>query len=72
MKFNCLIEKDVGGYYYASVLSLPGCFTQAKSYDALIKRLNEAITLYLETNEPPEPNELKGFVGLQIIEIESV
>ncbi|NLO78617.1 MAG: type II toxin-antitoxin system HicB family antitoxin, partial [Methanomicrobiales archaeon] len=56
----------------ASVLSLPGCFTQAKSYDALIKRLNEAITLYLETNEPPEPNELKGFVGLQIIEIESV
>jgi predicted RNase H-like HicB family nuclease len=67
MKCNCLIEKDEDGYYYASVPSLPGCFTQAKSYDELIKRLDEAITLYLETNEAPEPDELREFVGAQTI-----
>ena len=71
MKFNCLIEKDEDGYYYASVPSLPGCFTQAKSYDELIIRLDEAITLYLETNEPPEPDEQREFVGVQAIEIKS-
>jgi len=71
MKFNCLIEKDEDGYYYASVPSLPGCFTQATSYDELIKRLDEAITLYLETNEPPEPDEQREFVGVQAVEIES-
>jgi predicted RNase H-like HicB family nuclease len=48
MKFNCLIEKDEDGYYYASIPSLPGCFTQATSYEELLKRLDEAITLYLE------------------------
>lgn len=46
MKVNCLIEKDEDGYYYASVPSLPGCFTQAKTYEELIVRLDEAISLY--------------------------
>ncbi|MDE4907171.1 type II toxin-antitoxin system HicB family antitoxin [Methanogenium marinum] len=67
--YNCLIEKDEDGYYYASVPSLPGCFTQAKSYDELIKRLTEAITFYLEANEPPEPDKEREFMGVQIIEI---
>ncbi|MCK9306906.1 MAG: type II toxin-antitoxin system HicB family antitoxin [Methanoculleus sp.] len=44
MKVNCLIEKDEDGYYYASVPSLPGCFTQAKTYEELIIRLDEAIS----------------------------
>lgn len=38
------------GYYYASIPTLPGCFTQAKTYEELIERLNEAIFLYLSFN----------------------
>ncbi|MBT0732098.1 type II toxin-antitoxin system HicB family antitoxin [Methanoculleus bourgensis] len=63
MRVNCLIEKDEDGYYYASIHSLPGCFTQAKTYDELIRRLDEAISLYLEVNKVPEPDELRDFVG---------
>jgi predicted RNase H-like HicB family nuclease len=71
MKVNCLIEKDEDGYYYASVPSLPGCFTQAKTYEELIVRLDEAISLYLEVNESPEPDESREFVGVQAVEIRS-
>jgi len=67
IKFNCLFEKDEVSYYYASVPSLPGCFAQAKSYDELIKYLNKAITLYLETNEQPEPDEQREVVGVYTV-----
>lgn len=69
MKFNCLIEKDEDGYFYATIPSLPGCYTQAKTYEELLKRLDEAISLYLEVNEPPEPGEHREFVGVQAVEI---
>mgnify|MGYP000982994888 FL=1 len=71
MKVNCLIEKDEDDYYYASIPSLPGCFTQARTYEELIRRLDEAISLFLEVNESPEPNELREFVGVQRVEIKS-
>lgn len=71
MKFNCLIEKDEDGYYHASIPSLPGCFTQAKTYEELLHRLHEAITLYLEVNEAPDPDEIREFVGVQAIEVET-
>ncbi|HOI57642.1 MULTISPECIES: type II toxin-antitoxin system HicB family antitoxin [unclassified Methanoculleus] len=71
MKVNCLIEKDEDGYYYASIPSLPGCFTQARTYEELIRRLDEAISLFLEVNESPEPDELREFVGVQRVEIKS-
>ena len=46
--FNVIIEKDADGYFVASVPSLKGCHTQAKSYDELIERIQEAIELCLE------------------------
>ncbi len=46
--FNVFIERDSEGYYVASVSSLPGCHTQAKSLDALMDRIREAIALCLE------------------------
>ncbi|MBR1368814.1 hypothetical protein RJ53_04525 [Methanocalculus chunghsingensis] len=52
MRFDCLIEKDEDGYYHASIPSLPGCFTQAKTYEEVLHRLHEAITLYLEVSPP--------------------
>jgi len=42
-KFNVLVERDEDGYYVATVPTLPGCHTQAKSLDELIKRAKEAI-----------------------------
>ena len=39
-EYNVIIEQDSAGYYVASVPELPGCHTQAKTYDELIKRSN--------------------------------
>jgi len=49
--FNVIIEKDLDGYYVASVPYLQGCHTQAKSIDTLIGRIKEAIELWFEVNE---------------------
>jgi predicted RNase H-like HicB family nuclease len=48
-EFTVVIERDGEGYYVASVPSLPGCHTQAKSRDELDERVREAIALCLET-----------------------
>ena len=47
-EFNVLIEKDTDGYFVATVPSLRGCHTQAKSLDNLTERIREAIALCLE------------------------
>lgn len=66
--FNVIIERDVEGYYVASVPELPGCHTQAKSLDTLVKRIREAIELCLEVEgEAIEPRE---FVGVQRVLLE--
>ncbi len=67
--FNVIIERDTEGYFIASVPELPGCHTQAKSLDTLMKRVQEAIQLCLEvegTNQSrPE------FVGMQRIWVDA-
>jgi len=47
-EFNVIIERDSEGYFVASVPSLPGCHTQAKSLDELMEHIQEAIELCLE------------------------
>lgn len=49
--FHVLIERDSEGYFVATVPSLPGCHTQARSLDVLDERIREAIALYLEVEE---------------------
>ena len=44
-KFNVIVEKGEDGYLISEVMELPGCHTQAKSYDELMKRKKEAISL---------------------------
>lgn len=46
--FNVIIERDSEGCYVATVPSLRGCHTQAKSLDELMDRIREAIELCLE------------------------
>ncbi len=60
-KFTVLIEKDEGGYYFATVPALRGCHTQAKSLDALMKRVREVIELCLEDADvEADPLDLVG------------
>lgn len=46
--YKVIIEKDEDGYFVAAVPALPGCVTQAKTYEILIQRVREAIQLCLE------------------------
>ena len=67
--FNIIVEQGEDGYLISEVVGLPGCHTQAKTYDALIERTKEAIKLYLKAKKQDELP-LK-FVGLQQIEVEA-
>ena len=46
-KFTVVIERDEEGYYVATVPTLRGCHTQAKTLDTLVKRVREAIEVCL-------------------------
>lgn len=37
-EFNIIIERDADGYFLASVPNLPGCHTQAKTFNTRNKR----------------------------------
>jgi predicted RNase H-like HicB family nuclease len=63
--FNVIIEQDSEGYFVATVPDLRGCHTQAKSLDALMKRIREAIELCLE-DEQGHPGS-SDFIGVQRI-----
>ena len=64
-EFDVVIERDEDGYYVASVPALRGCHTQAKSLDVLMKRVQEAIALCLEVEEPVTSQ----FVGVQRVSV---
>ena len=64
-EFNVIIERDADDYFVGSVPSLRGCHTQAKSLDVLVRRIQEAIALCLEVEEPVT-NE---FVGVQRVAV---
>jgi predicted RNase H-like HicB family nuclease len=46
--FNIIVEQGLDGYLISSVIELPECHTQAKTYDELHARTKEAIELYPE------------------------
>ncbi len=66
-KFNMVIERDSEGWLVASVPSLVGCHTQAKTFDELDSRIREAISLCLEDSDGlPIPE----FIGVHQVAIE--
>ena len=66
--FSVIIERDSEGLFVASVPELPGCHTQAKSLDVLMKRIKEAIELCLEVEDiQDKPLE---FIGVQRVLVE--
>lgn len=66
-EFSVIIERDVEGYYVASVPGLRGCHTQAKSLDELMARIQEAVELCLEDSD--DDIEPLDFVGVQKITV---
>ena len=66
-EFSVIIEKDEDGFFVASVPALRGCHTQAKSLDALMKRIKEAIELCLEVERPATTE----FIGVQRVAVNS-
>ena len=63
--FTVIVEQDEDGVLVATVPTLRGCHTQAKSLPKLLSRIKEAIDLCLEV-EDASPSK---FIGIQEIEI---
>jgi predicted RNase H-like HicB family nuclease len=66
-QFTVIVERDQEGWYVGSVTELPGCHTQARSLDTLMKRIREAIELCLEVKSNSHPS--TEFVGVQRIAV---
>ena len=66
-RFPIIIEQDEDGIYIASVPSLVGCHTQAKTLDELMDRIKEAIQLYIEAEKITE-EEIRSmnFIGIEV------
>jgi predicted RNase H-like HicB family nuclease len=64
-EFTVVIEQDEDGFYVASVPALHGCYTQARTLEALAPRIREVIALCLSEQEPPRMK----FVALQKVEV---
>ncbi|MFH0899968.1 MAG: type II toxin-antitoxin system HicB family antitoxin [Pseudomonadota bacterium] len=47
MTYHALFERDEVGWWVASVKEVPGCHTQARTIEALRKRLREALALFV-------------------------
>ena len=68
-QYTIIVEKDEDGMLIGSAVELPGCHTQAKTYDELYSRMKEAIGLYLEVEQDKIPVPHNKFVGIQQLEV---
>lgn len=69
MEFTVVIEKDEDvGMLVGEVVGLPGCHTQGKNMDDLMKNMREVIELCIESRKG-EVREMSKFVGIQQIEV---
>ena len=67
--FTVVVERDAEGFYVASVPTLHGCHTQARSLDELMERIKEAIALCLEVEG--DTGDSLDFVGVQRVRLAS-
>ena len=71
MDFDVVIEKDgKTSQVYASVPSLPGCYSYADGIEELLKNIKEAIELHLSTLKEKEQkkaeNKVVGIVKVTV------
>jgi len=71
LKVSVVVEQDEDGWLVGWVPELPGCHTQAKSLDELMKRMKEAVEAFLEAEGDEAAKSLRTeFVGVQLLEVE--
>ena len=67
MKIKVIIRKDKEdpGWYNASVPALPGCHSQGRTREEVLKNIKEAIELYLQEEkiEPRQGEEIAEVVA---------
>jgi predicted RNase H-like HicB family nuclease len=71
LDFDVVIEKDgKTGQVYASVPSLPGCYSYADTIEELLKNIKEAIELHLsalkEAGQKKIENKVVGVVKVAV------
>lgn len=70
LHFPVVIEQDEDDWYVATVPSLRGCHTQARTLAELDERIREAIALCLETESGREGEISQNkFIGVHELEI---
>ena len=67
-EFTVVLERDLEGWYVASVPQLRGCHTQGKSIDQVIHRIKEAILLCLESEKDSALSQVE-LIGVQRIKV---
>ena len=69
LTFPVLIEKDEDGYF-ATCPSLPGCYTQGDTYEAVLVNIQDAISLHLQdrraTEAPLPPLQSFSFAAVEV------
>ncbi len=70
-EWTVLIWRDADGYLVAEVPELQGCYTQARSWDELMTRMEEAILLCLEDADE-EVVASRKLVGIQRLRLVNV
>jgi predicted RNase H-like HicB family nuclease len=69
-RFTVVLERDEDGWYVASVPTLRGCPTQAKTLDQAMRRIREAVELWREVHRKRgEPLHVPEFVGIQQLDV---
>lgn len=72
--FKTIIRRGKDGYWVATVPALPGCHTQAKTYEELRKRVKEAISLCLEVAREDRryhPVAQPVFIGIEDVAVKA-
>ena len=59
MNFKVILREGEDGLYVVEVPSLPGCISQGKTTDKALENIKEAITLHLESEKDPIPQDTK-------------
>ena len=63
VSFNVVYELDEDGYF-VSVPSIPGCYTQGKTFEEAKKRIVEVIELCLDDEPDRQEMSQPSFVGI--------
>lgn len=73
LKYDVILEEQLGGGYTVTVPSLPGCISEGDTFEEAKTNIEEAITAYLESmakdgNETPK-GDTNIFVGQVTVQI---